>query len=112
MTNKKNAKNIDKNKSTEWAKKPVYQDLKQAYEDTFKTKTKIRNDLPIIIYVSSYNGKLNNAWLSDFVASDEAYSLISYFFYGQNRGHIFSKATGSSRSDKDKPPGMDLFKEK
>ena len=62
-----------------WSEKPILYDLKNASSKTYGTKTKDRNKILLIDFVSWHNEKNDAGWLSNFPIKDETYSLLSYF---------------------------------
>ena len=84
-------------KHNSWEEIPLYEGLVALMIDTYKSRKKNWNELPIILYFIHYNKCIEAGWLSRIVSSKTTlFSLLSFFFYGTNRSHIFLEASGST----------------
>ena len=93
------------NKSTmvkEWDELPSYGGLVDAVKKSYTSRKKNRNELPIVCYFSHYNNCVAGGWLLSVLPNKSVlFSLLSFFFYGENRSEIFLVASCDNNTNFD-----------
>lgn len=81
----------------------------EALIETYKSKGKDRSKLPIIAFTKRVNKKQKEfGWMKPLlVYSDEFYSIVSFFFFGDKYGSLFKDAT--SNIEVARIPGISVF---